>query len=39
MNIEGQGNESHAYEILNPIPTTTTLDVVVEDDKKRSNMI
>ncbi|KAJ8432109.1 hypothetical protein Cgig2_010233 [Carnegiea gigantea] len=38
MEIEGQGNEMHANAILTPIPTTTALDAVVEDDKKRSSV-
>jgi len=38
MEIEGQGNEMHANAILTPIPTTTALDAIVEDDKKRSSV-
>ncbi|KAJ8434927.1 hypothetical protein Cgig2_029773 [Carnegiea gigantea] len=38
MKIEGQGHEMHANAILTPIPTTTALDTVVEDDKKRSSV-
>ena len=38
MEIEGQGNEMHANAMLTPIPMTTALDAVVEDDKKRSSV-
>ena len=38
MDIERQGNEIHANENLNSISTITTLDTLVEDDKRRSSV-
>ncbi|KAJ8420045.1 hypothetical protein Cgig2_010250 [Carnegiea gigantea] len=36
MDIEGQGNQIHANENLNSISIITTLDALIEVDKKRS---
>ncbi|KAJ8431060.1 hypothetical protein Cgig2_027115 [Carnegiea gigantea] len=36
MDIEGQGNEIHVNENLNPISMITALEPLVEDDKRRS---
>ncbi|KAJ8452451.1 hypothetical protein Cgig2_000040 [Carnegiea gigantea] len=39
LDIERQGNEIHANENLNSISTITTLDTLVEDDKKRKFLV